>query len=81
MQLTDEADCTEVPDGLPSREQLLAKLQVFIDEMLTTEQLVIPTLRWDPMSANKKEVLAVARVGLLISAYEPQYYWFEPLPF
>ena len=81
MQLTDEADCTEVLDSMPSREKLLAKLQVFIDEMLATEQLVIPTLRWDPMSANKKEVLAVARVGLLISAYEPQYYWFEPLAF
>ena len=81
MQLTDEADCTEVLDSMPSSEKLLAKLQVFIDEMLAIEQLVIPTLRWDPMSANKKEVLAVARVGLLISAYEPQYYWFEPLAF
>ena len=64
---------------MPSKDQLLSKLQVLINEMKATEQLVVPTLRWDPVSTDEKEVSAVARIGLLISAYEPQYYWFESL--
>ena len=64
---------------MPSKDQLLSKLQVLINEMMATEQLVVPTLRWDPVSNDEKEVRAVARIGLLISAYEPQYYWFESL--
>ena len=55
----------------------MSKLRVFIDKMLAAEQLAVPTLRWDPVSADAKEVRALARVGLLISAYEPRYYWFE----
>ena len=43
--------------------------------MKTKEQLSVPTLQWNPDSADKNEVLALARVGVLISAYEPQYYW------
>ena len=62
---------------MPSRDELLSKIWVVIDEMKAAEHLVIPTLWWDPRSADAKEVLAVARVGLLISSYEPQYYWFE----
>ena len=64
---------------MPSKDQLLSKLQVLINEMKAAEQLVVPTLRWDPVSTDEKEVRAVARIGLLISAYEPQYYWFESL--
>ena len=55
----------------------MSKLQLLIDEMLAAEQLAVPTLRWDPLSADAKEVRALARVGLLISAYEPKYYWFD----
>ena len=61
----------------PSRDELLSKIWVVIDEMKAAEHLVVPTLCWDPMSTDAKEVLAVARAGLLISSYEPQYYWFE----
>ena len=77
LQLCDDGGCTEVSHNIPSRDEILSKLRVFIDEMTAAEELVVPALRWDPVSADAKEVLAVARVGLLISAYEPQYYWCE----
>ena len=78
LQPCNEGAYAEVPDIMLSRDELLLKLWVFIDEMTAAEELVVPTLRWNLVSANVKEVLAVARVGLLISAYEPQYYWFDP---
>ena len=49
---------------------------MFIDAMKTSEELAVPTLRWDPVSTDQKEVLAVLRIGVLISTYEPQFYWF-----
>ena len=78
MQPIDEAGHNEVPDNLPSRNQLISELWVFIDAMKTSEQLAVPTLRWDPGSTDKKEVLAVLRIGVLISTYEPKFYWFAP---
>ena len=63
---------------MPSRNQLISELWVFIDAMKTSEELAVPTLRWDPVSTDKKEVLAVLRIGVLISTYEPQFYWFAP---
>ena len=75
LQPVDKEGHIEVPNDMPSRDELLLKLQVFINEMKAAEHLVAPTLRWDPLSTDEKEVLAVARIGLLISDYEPQYYW------
>lgn len=72
---------SNVPDNLPDRNKLLSELWGFINRMKASEQLAAPTLCWDPKSDDAKEVLAVARVGLLISAYEPRYYWFESFLF
>lgn len=36
----------------------------------------MPTLQWDPASTDNKEVLVVARIGTLMSGYEPNF-WFE----
>ena len=81
MQPIDEVGHNKVANSLPSKDQLFSELWVFIDEMKTAEQLAVPTLRWDPVSTDKKEVLAVLRIGVLISTYEPQYYWFVPFCF
>lgn len=77
LQAADQNMCTQAPDDLPTRDELLSSLWVFIEEMKAAGQLVVPTLRWDPGSADENEVLAIARVGLLITSYEPKYYWFD----
>ena len=58
-----------------TNEELLAKLRVVLNEMKLAEELVIPTLKWNPHSEDKDEVQALKRAGLLFSAYEPTFFW------
>ena len=60
-----------------SKQDLVVRLLVLIDEMKVAEQLVVPALEWNAESDDEEERLAMAHVGILISAYEPKYYWFE----
>ena len=77
MQQIEETSHDKISDEMQSKEELLSKLRVFISDMKAAEQLVVPTLHWNPKSAESKEALAVARTGVLISSYEPQYFWYD----
>ena len=49
--------------------------------MKATELLVLPTLTWGVQSSHRElqpdEQLALQRLGFLISAYEPAYWYYE----
>ena len=77
LQHNEKTTHDGIVDKMRSKEELLSMIQVLMIKMKTTEQLVVPTQQWNPKSADKKEVLAVARTGVLILAYEPQYFWCE----
>ena len=68
--VSDTVEAREATD-----EELLAKLRVELNRMKLAEELVIPTLTWDPHSEDKDEVHALKRAGLLFSAYEPAFFW------
>ena len=51
-----------------TNEELLAKLWVVLDGMKLAEELVVPTLTWDPQAEEEDEVRALKRAGLLFSA-------------
>jgi hypothetical protein len=58
-----------------TNEELLAKLWVVLDGMKLAEELVVPTLSWDPQAEDADEVRALKRAGLLFAAYEPAFFW------
>ena len=75
MLPADPADTGAAPQvGDMAEAELLEMVGQHIKKLVKTEQLVVPALQWDPHSQDADEVLALARWGLLIAAYEPECY-------
>ena len=73
MLPADPADTGATPQvGDIAEAELLEMVWQHIKKLVKTEQLVVPALQWDPHSQDADEVLALARWGLLIAAYEPE---------
>ena len=52
------------------------RIEKNLQEMKADELLVLPTLTWDT-DEHAEEELSLRRMGFLISAYEPAYWFFE----
>ena len=70
-----EADETPNPPEEKSRAELIVELQDKAQSMLDAELIVLPVLFW--RSDVAEEAVALANLGMLISAYECKKWWFE----
>jgi hypothetical protein len=55
---------------------MAAALERRIAELIDSEELAVPKVKWDPKSADEVERRACAEIGSLFDAYEPEWWWY-----
>ncbi len=65
--------------GMPCAGALAAALETLVAELMDSEDLAVPRVRWDPQSADAGERLACAHIGSLFESYEPEWWWYASL--
>jgi len=58
------------------RDVLVAALETFLEQLIDSEELAVPKVKWDPKSADEVERRACAEIGSLFDAYEPEWWWY-----
>ncbi len=67
-----EVDTVEVPRA----DAMAAALERRIAELIDSEELAVPRVKWDSESADEGERLACAHIGSMFESYEPDYWWY-----
>ena len=65
--------------GTLSAASLAEQLAACMKELIVSEEVVIPLLRWDENSTNLDEARACKHLDILIGAYASPYWWCELL--